>query len=153
MRVAASTVLPHDPEAVFDFVADMRNDEHWVGLVRDVEQLAGDGPGPGAQYRFTQSMGRHAFEMTSTMEVYDRPREIQWRIEHPAMDYHATMRFTPDRRGTRLKQINVESWHFAPFWVRLLAPGLVRRQMKRQLALLRQALDRQAASAASKGEG
>lgn len=35
---------------VFAFVRDPTNDRQWCSKVREVRQLGGDGPAPGAQY-------------------------------------------------------------------------------------------------------
>ncbi len=140
MKVTVKTVLPHPPEAIFDFVADMRNDEQWAPLVQDVVQTAGQRPGLGARYRYTQHMGGHRIEMDATVTVYERPRRLRWSVDHKAMDYEATMVFKPHAKGTRIIQTNFERWLFAPWWLRIMGPALVKKQLRRQLALLGQAL-------------
>ncbi len=140
MKVTVKAVVPHPAAAVFDFVADMRNDEQWIPLVHGVVQVHGDRPGLGATYRFTQRLGRHDIELTSTITKYERPRRLAWSVDHAAMDYRATMGFTPHAKGTKIVQTNVERWRFAPWWLRLLGPGIIRKQLRRQLALLGQAL-------------
>ncbi len=140
MKVTVKAILPQPPEIVFAFVADMRNDPKWAPMVHDVEQIAGDGPGLGASYQFLQDMGRHQIEMTSTITAYEPPRRLAWEMDHKAMDYASTMRFEDHPKGTRLVQTNVETWTFAPWWLRLVGPALVRKQLKRQLGLLSAAL-------------
>ncbi len=133
-------VLPYPPDAVFDFVADMRNDVLWIPLVHDVVQVDGDRPGTGATYRFTQHMGRHELEMTSTVTRYERPRLLAWTTDHEAVEHAATMTFLPHSRGTKLVQTTRERWRFAPLWLRLLGPRIIRKQLRRQFALLGEAL-------------
>ncbi len=137
------TVVKHPIEQVFDYVADMHNDEHWAPFVHNVTQVAGDRPGVGATYSFTQHLGEHRIEMESTITVYERPRRLRWEIEHKAMDYEANMAFEPVPRGTRITQTNFERWTYAPWWLRLAGPIVVRRQLRRQLALLERALDKE----------
>lgn len=137
-----SRVLRHPPEQVFDFVADMRNDPEWVPLVSDVEQVSGDGPGPGAVWRFRQSMGRRKVWATATMTTYERADRLEWTADHKSMDYHAVMRFEAHPKGCKVIQTNTEVWHFAPAWIRPALPALVRWALRRQFRLLAKALQR-----------
>ncbi len=141
MKVTVKTVLPHSPEVVFDFVADMHNDPQWAPMVTDVQQVEGDGPEVGARWTFTQQMGRHQVPAGATMVAYDRPRHLAWRADFKAMDYHAEMWIEPHPKGCRLRQTNTEVWHFAPWHLKLIAPGLVKKALRRQLALLAKALE------------
>ncbi|MGB0652147.1 MAG: SRPBCC family protein [Thermoplasmatota archaeon] len=140
--VTVRRTLPFPPQQVFDFVADMANDPHWAPMVSDVTQIEGDGPGEGARWAFQQAIGKRSKELESTMTVYDRPSRLAWSIEHRLLDYQATMAFEPVQGGaaTRVVQTNRESWKAMPKWLQLLAPLLVRYQLKKQLRLLEKAL-------------
>ncbi len=136
MKVRAKAVIPAAPEVVFDFVADMRNDPHWAPMVSGVEQVAGDGPGPDAAYVIQQQVGSRTVEIPMRLTAYERPHRLEWAMDHKAMDYASVMTFTPHEKGTRVEQTTTETWHVAPWWLRLVAPGLVKRQLRRQHALL-----------------
>ncbi len=136
VKITAKAIIPAPPDAVFDFVADMHNDPQWAPMVVRVEQVRGDGAGADAAYVIQQQIGSRTIEMPIRVTHYERPKALAWQMDHPSMDYASTMRFEPHRRGTRVIQTNTETWHFAPWTLKLIAPGLVKRQMRRQHALL-----------------
>jgi uncharacterized protein YndB with AHSA1/START domain len=140
VKVSVQAVLPYPVERVFDFVADMRNDPQWAPMVTAVELVDGDAPGVGARWRYEQAMGSHTIHMEVTMTEFDRPNRLAWVYDHKSMDYRSSMQFAEVAGGTKIRQTNMEAWHFAPFWLKLVAPVLVRKQLRKQLMLLKSAL-------------
>ena len=52
-RYVATISTARTPDEVFDFMADFRNVATWDRSVRRIEQVDGDGAGPGAEYDVT----------------------------------------------------------------------------------------------------
>jgi uncharacterized protein YndB with AHSA1/START domain len=67
--------------AVFAFVSDPRNDPRWCRKVRSVEQVEGDGPGPGARYAVMHRPIplRPARRMELTCTGWSPPRRVELR--------------------------------------------------------------------------
>lgn len=143
-RVSVETVVPVAPEVIFDYVADMENDPVWAPMVRSVKQIAGRGPAPGAVYRVGQWMGPGKVrDVDFTLTVLERPHRIEWRAVDRYMDYRSEMRFEAVDGGTRVVQDNrnILKRSRMPQWLGNL---LARRQMRKQLRLLKRQMRRMA---------
>ena len=107
MRIARSVTIERPIDEVFAFVADARNDPRWCRKVRSVDQVAGDGPGPGARY-----VVLHRPMLTQRRMHYDcvaaePPSRIVW-VEDDGTD-RIEVTYELDRAGgarTRLTQID-----------------------------------------------
>ena len=105
-----------DPATVFDYVVDPLNDPVWCPAVAGCEQLSGDGPVEGAVYRWDQIVGDgDHVPMDVTLEVVDRPRRIEWRVDNDMMGYTSEMTFEQlPSGGTRVTQHNHTTVKGAP---------------------------------------
>jgi Polyketide cyclase / dehydrase and lipid transport len=88
-RVEDSIFIDKEPEVVFDFVADERNELTYNPRMTSVELIAGDGPGVGARYRATMTSRLRPVNMS------DRVHRV--RASHPAQFRHHH-RWHGDRR-------------------------------------------------------
>jgi uncharacterized membrane protein len=140
-HVVVETEIEAPREAVFDFVADMRNDPRWAPMVKSVQQISGSGAGQGATYRIRQWMGPGKIkEVEIQVSVYQRPERIEWRMAGRYMDYRSEMRFETVPRGTRivqdsrvlLKRSRVPQW---------LSGILAKHQLRKQFKRLRKVFD------------
>ncbi|MGB1586751.1 MAG: SRPBCC family protein [Thermoplasmatota archaeon] len=132
--VTVRAVIPAPRNEVFAFVADMENDPLWVPLVSQVKRESGDG-GEGTVWSFQQQAGKRTTRFTSTLLVKAVPDRLEWRFGNRRVDVHSTMTFEEVAGGTRVTQHNVSTWD-APWLVRLMAPVLTRRALRRQMRLL-----------------
>lgn len=80
MRIERSILISAAIGDVFAFVSDPHNDLLWCAKVCSVEQISGDGPGPGASYRVVHRPvpGRPAREMKYSLTEWDPPIRIKW---------------------------------------------------------------------------
>ena len=81
MEIVREVVIERPVEEVFAFVADARNDPRWCPKVRSVEQVDGDGPGPGARYAVVHKPVplKPARRLDHTCVAADAPNRIEWR--------------------------------------------------------------------------
>ena len=144
MQIARSIVVDSHIEDVFDFVADPLNDPAWCPKVLVVDQVEGDGPGPGAIYEVLHRPipFRPARRMVHQCVSWKPPYRIEWREDDGADVIGVTYDLVAMWTSTRLTQRDEI--------VRLGAPGIVRplikvgigRDMRRQLRELRRVMER-----------
>jgi hypothetical protein len=79
--VVRSLVVDCHVEDVFAYVADPLNDAVWPTAVLLVDQVEGDGPGPGARYQMLERAGRWrpARPTACTCLDWRPPARIAWR--------------------------------------------------------------------------
>jgi uncharacterized protein YndB with AHSA1/START domain len=79
-------VVDRHIEDVFDYLADPRVEPRWRARVVSVEQVEGDGPGPGARYDVVARAGRlrRPRHTTRTCIAWERPARIAWRDDDGA---------------------------------------------------------------------
>jgi hypothetical protein len=143
LRIARSIVIDRHIDEVFAFVAEPRNDPRWCKKVEAVEQVAGDGPGPGSRYEVVHRpiRLRPARRMAYECLDWEPPARIRWR-EHDGDDvidvaYELESVWT----ATRITQVD-DARLAAP---RLLRPVLhagIGRDVGRQLRALKRLLER-----------
>ena len=81
MEIVCAVVVDRHIDDVFEYLADRGHDRAWWRDVEGVEQLVGDGPGPGALYAVTLRRGRR---VTATCVEYDPAGRLAWREEDRA---------------------------------------------------------------------
>jgi hypothetical protein len=76
-----SVLIARAREDVFAYVADARNDREWCPKVLSVQQVEGDGPGPGARYTVAHRPVpfRPARQMDDICLSWTPPTRIEWR--------------------------------------------------------------------------
>ena len=100
--MAATTItfeLEQPPEAVFDYVADVRNEATWQKDILRVEKL-GDAPvGEGTEFDAAYRLfGR----MRLVLHEYRRPTHLVFDAEGPRMRMRFTMDVEPHAGGSRV---------------------------------------------------
>jgi uncharacterized protein YndB with AHSA1/START domain len=142
MHIAKTAVIARSPEAVWAFVADATNDPLWCHKVDSVEQVAGEGPGPGAKYRVLHRPrpGKPASELNMEVVEYDEPRRLRWREEDADGVFDVTYELEPTGSGTRLSQIDDIDWKISKLAFPI-ARIMVSRDIARQLAALKRKLE------------
>jgi uncharacterized protein YndB with AHSA1/START domain len=81
MRISKSVLIRKPVGDVFAFMSEPQNDTRWCAKVTSVEQVAGDGPGPGARYAVIHKPvpGRPERRMDHECASWDPPHRIEWR--------------------------------------------------------------------------
>ncbi|WP_063628878.1 SRPBCC family protein [Amycolatopsis taiwanensis] len=140
-RIDGEIVIGRTMDAVFDFVADQRNELLYNPAMTSAQQVTGGPIGKGTRFvAFAESMG-HPLEMTIEFTDFDRPRRLSSRTTTARADVTGTLIFEPVPGGTRMRW----SWRIRVKGLRkLIAPVLVavaRRQEKTIWASLKRHLE------------
>jgi hypothetical protein len=141
MRIVRAVVIDSHIEDVFAYVSDPLNDPEWCAKVLSVEQVAGDGPGPGAIYDVLHRPVslRPARRMAYACLAWAPPARIAWREEDGADVIEVTYELESVWTSTRLTQRD-DARLGAP---RILHPLLrigIGRDVERQLRELKRVL-------------
>lgn len=137
-RFGGAIVIRRPVEAVFDFVADERNEPRYNTRMIAAELLTPEPIGVGARFHARMMSRRRPVDMLIAITVYERPRRLGSRTELTAMQIEGMLTFEPLPEGTRLKW----AWNVQPRgWLRLLSP-LVTLLGRRQEAAIWGALKR-----------
>jgi hypothetical protein len=142
VRIEETVTVGRPVSQVWDFVADMRNDETWCDKVISVEQLEGDGPGNGARYRVMhQPVGRKD-PKPLLVEVLEHapPGRMRIREEDDDAVFHVTYELDEAAGATRLTQRDRIDWKI-PRYQRPIGNLMVRRDIRRQLRELKALLE------------
>jgi hypothetical protein len=106
VRIQRAIEIERPIQDVFDYIAEPRNDPRWCRKVTSVEQVQGDGPGPGSRYAVVHRPvpGRPPRDLDHSCVMWEPPRGIKWREDDGTdvflVEYH--LEATP--KGTRLEQ-------------------------------------------------
>lgn len=136
--------LPLHVDRVFAYVADPRNDPEWVDTTPRVEQVDGDGPVVGARYEYDQTVGR---DVTGAITITDiaAPSWMAFRVEDPLRVSRIEYHLRPTKRGDGciLEQCSF-AWYrslkLRRWWMQPVVRFMVRRQLNKQLRMLKAAL-------------
>lgn len=127
-RIEGELVIDRPVEAVFDFVADERNEPRYNPHMRSAQKVS-EGPiRAGTRFRSqVASMGR-TIGMATVLTAYERPRRLDSATRVSFMDTSGSLTFEPAGTGTRMRW----SWQVEPRGLlRLASPvmaGVGRRQ-------------------------
>jgi uncharacterized protein YndB with AHSA1/START domain len=128
VSIEGEVTIARPPEAVFDFVADERNEPLFNPQMLRAEQLTPGPIGTGTRFQAKVTSRGRPLEMVIEFTEYERPRRLSSVTRMPAMDIRGTLTFEPVPEGTRMRW----HWELAPRGlVRLLTP-LVARIGRRQ---------------------
>jgi hypothetical protein len=134
--VKVSAHVAADPDELFGFVSDTRNDPQWCENVETVEMVEGDAIRPGAKFRFHQHLDRPGGERLQfdvDVEVIEvGERSIRWRADDRFQTRDITLWVEPDGAGSRITQETAASFKRKPGMTRWLYPALARRIFKKQ---------------------
>jgi len=142
VRIEKSIIIARAPEQVWEFIADARNDPRWCEKVVSVEQVAGEGPGPGARYRALHRPRPFKPPVSLAIEVAEflPPHRLRWREEDADGVFDVAYTLVPAKNGTRLSQLDDIDWKI-PALARPVARLMVSRDLARQFAALKQLLE------------
>jgi hypothetical protein len=106
VRIERSIDIERPVGEVFEFIADPRNDPRWCPKVDSVEQVDGDGPGPGSRYVTIHRPVplRPARAMDHSCVDWTPPRRIEWTEDDGVDRFEVTYELEPHAGGTRLSQ-------------------------------------------------
>jgi uncharacterized membrane protein len=106
LEIARSIEIARPADEVFAFVADARNDPRWCPKIVSVEQVEGDGPGPGARYAVVHRPIplRPARRMDHACTGWSPPHRIAWREDDGTDVIEVTYELEDLGGATRLTQ-------------------------------------------------
>jgi hypothetical protein len=143
MEIVRSVVVDNHIDDVFKLVADARDDPRWRANVLAVEQVEGDGPGPGARYDVVHRGVplRPPRRTVHTCVAWEPPRFIAWHDEDGTDALDVTCTLEPVWTATRLTQRTAGELG-APAALRPLVRLGIGRDVARQLRALKALLER-----------
>lgn len=127
-RVEGEVVIERSVEAVFDFVADERNEPSYNPQMTDVRMASPDPIGVGSRFRAVMTGAGGATEMTIEFTAFNRPYRLSSKTHLANMEIAGTLVFEPIREGTRMRWI----WDLRPRGFLWLLSPVVRRLGERQ---------------------
>ena len=128
VHIEGEITIARSPEAVFDFVADERNEPRFNPQMLNAEQVTPGPIGLGTRFRAEVTSRGRPVKMVIEFTDFERPRRLSSSTRTSAMDIRGTLTFDPVPEGTRMHWC----WELAPRGlVRLLTP-LVARMGRRQ---------------------
>jgi hypothetical protein len=149
VRIDGEIVINWPVDAVFDFVADERNEPRYNPRMLRVEKLSPGPIGLGTRFRTAMTSRPRPAEMTIEWIGYDPPRRLASWTHLSTMEIRGALTFDPVPEGTRMRW----SWVAQPGGVfKLLTPVVARtgrRQEQRIWANLKRVLEAQAAPSAA----
>ena len=151
MRVEQHTRVAAPPERVWDFISEPLNYEHFMAGITRWDVQGERRTGAGARYAMRMKVG--SAEVGGLIEVveFDRPHDLAW-TSITGIDQRGRWRLRPRADGgtdvTVRLSYHAEGGLLGVLADRFAAP-IVGRNLKRSLAELKQALERQGAVAAA----
>jgi uncharacterized protein YndB with AHSA1/START domain len=142
-HVERSITIDRPVEDVFAFVADCRNDPRWCSRVLSVEQVAGDGPGPGARYRAVHRPIRLRKPLDLAVEVLavEPPHRMTLRERDDDGVFDVAYELRADGAGTRMTQYDQVDLTGVPGVLHPLARRTIGRHLDEQLTALKALLE------------
>jgi hypothetical protein len=137
--VTVAMHIPADPDTVFEFVSDTRNDPEWCPNVTDVRQTAGEGVAVGSRFIFHQVVEARGRSLESDVEVEVTGLDghaIGWRVEDRFQIREVNLRVDPDGEGSKVTQTTAATFKRKPGVAKWVYPMLAKRTFKDQFARL-----------------
>jgi hypothetical protein len=151
-RIDGEIVIGWPVEAVFDYVADQRNEPQYNAQMVRAEKITAGPVGAGTRFRSAVASRGRTAEMMIEVTGYDRPRRLASATTMRQADISYTLTFEPADPGTRMRW----SGRVRPkgaYW--LLGPLITwmgRRQERRIWTSLKHHLEASPADAVSRRE-
>ncbi len=101
-RIHGDIMIERPVEAVFDFVADERNEPRFNPQMASSSLESSEPIGEGSRFRATFRSGGRLVPMTVEFTHYDRPHRLGSRSYTRAMMTEGELTFAPDGSGTRM---------------------------------------------------
>lgn len=137
--VTATATIPAEPEMVFAYISDTRNDPEWCPNVTDVRQVTGEGIELGAGFELRQAVETRGRVLESDVEVEVvelGERHIRWRVEDRFQIRDVLLEVEPNGDGSKVIQTTAAAFKRKPGVARWVYPMLARRTFKEQFRRL-----------------
>jgi hypothetical protein len=134
-RVTVARAVKADPETVFEFVSDTRNDPLWCPNVTGAGQVEGDGVQVGSTFRFHQEveLGGRTLKSDGDVEILELgERSIRWRVEDRFQIRDVLLVVEPHGDGCRVTQTTTAAFKRRPGIAQWLYPRLAKRTLRDQ---------------------
>jgi hypothetical protein len=131
-RVEGEILIHRSADAVFDFVADERNEPLYNPRMLTAELISDEPIGLRSQFRAELRTRGRAMPMTVEFTEFDRPRRLASSTHSSMMDTSGALTFEPQSGGTRMRW----SWDVRPRGALRLIPlvvGVVGRRQERAI--------------------
>jgi hypothetical protein len=137
--VTVETAVAGDPDEVFAFVSDTRNDPIWCPNVSSVEQVQGDGVHVGSRFRFHQTVQARGRSLESDVDVAVvelGEGRIVWEVEDRFQTRVISLTVAGDHGESLVTQTTSASFKRKPGLARWAYPVMARRVLRDQLRRL-----------------
>lgn len=137
--VTVSVRVQADPDDVFAFVSDTRNDPVWCPNVTGVSQTEGSGVSLGSRFRFRQSLETGGRTLSSDVDVEIvelGERSIVWRVEDRFQIREIRLKVADEGGQAVVRQTTSAMFKKKPGMTKWLYPFLARRVFKDQFTHL-----------------
>jgi hypothetical protein len=94
--------IARPPTAVFDFVADERNECLFNPRMLEVTLVSDEPPRAGSRFEATMKSGAGKTDMTIEYTEFARPTRLASATRLPSMDIRGSLSFEPESDGTRM---------------------------------------------------
>lgn len=101
MRRTPEVVIDCHIDDLFAFLADFTKAPRWASGIVAVDQVAGEGPGPGARYDVVRSVLGRRRRTTVLCAGWDPPQRIAWREDGREVTYALESVWTATRVTAR----------------------------------------------------
>jgi polyketide cyclase/dehydrase/lipid transport protein len=101
VRRVAEVVIDCHIDDVFAFLSDLANAPRWAADVVSVDQVAGEGPGPGALYDVVRRARRRQRRTAVVCVGWEPPTRVAWREDRDDVTYELESVWTATRVTTR----------------------------------------------------
>jgi uncharacterized protein YndB with AHSA1/START domain len=143
--VQESVTIDRPIAEVFDFIADPTNDPRWCPSVKEIEQIAGNGSGPGTRYRMHHTPGGRDYDASVEITASNPPNSLKWLMTDKGHTLRGTYELEAvdgKTRVTQTSEITFEGWLRIPglFMKRVIARE-VQKELGKQFTNLKQILE------------
>jgi Polyketide cyclase / dehydrase and lipid transport len=138
--IEVSAHVDADPDRLFAFVSDSRNDPKWCFNVESVDLTHGNGVEVGARFRFHQHLDPPAgkrMQFDAELEIVGlEERAIRWLVTDRFQEREISLSVEPDGTGSRITQGTRATFLKSPGLARFVYPSLARRTFRGQFQAL-----------------
>jgi hypothetical protein len=132
IRIDGEIIINRPVDAVFDVLADERNEPRYNPRMLRVEKLSPGPIGLGTRFRAAMRTRPRPTKMTTEFTGYERPRRLASWTHLSTMDIRGALTFDPVPEGTRMRW----SWVVEPRGVfKLLSPVVARTGRRQERAI------------------
>ena len=128
VHIEGEIAIARPPEAVFDFVADERNEPRFNPQMLSIEQLTPGPIGLGTRFRAKVASRGRLVKIVIEFTAFERPRRLASATRMSGMDIRGTLTFDPVPEGTRMRW----HWELAPRGLLKLLTPLIARMGRQQ---------------------